>query len=90
MDFRLAVTVFTSVFLAELGDKTQLSTMLFASSPDRSPSIVFVAASLALVTSTALGVFAGQLLGTRINPQLLARIAGVAFIAIGVWTFLRA
>ena len=90
MDFRLTVMVFSTVFLAELGDKTQLSTVLFASSPDRSPWIVFASASLALVTSTALGVFAGQLIGGRIDPKLLARIAGLAFIAIGAWTFLRA
>jgi putative Ca2+/H+ antiporter (TMEM165/GDT1 family) len=90
MDFRLAVAVFSTVFLAELGDKTQLSTMLFASSPGRSPWTVFVAASLALATSTALGVFAGQLVGARINPQLLARVAGLVFIVIGAWTFLRA
>jgi putative Ca2+/H+ antiporter (TMEM165/GDT1 family) len=89
MDFKLLVTVFTTVFLAELGDKTQLSTMLFASSPGQSKWTVFVGASLALVISTALGVFAGELIGARINPQLLARIAGVGFIAVGVWTFLR-
>ncbi len=90
MDIKLVVTVFASVFVMELGDKTQLTTVLFASSPGQSKWAVFVGASLALVTSAALGVFAGQLLGARINPQLLARIAGLAFIAIGVWTFLRA
>ena len=90
MDFKLVVTVFATVFLAELGDKTQLSTMLFASSPGRSKWAVFVGASLALVISAALGVFAGQLIGSRINQQMLARIAGLGFIAVGVWTLLRA
>ena len=90
MDFKLVVTVFATVFLAELGDKTQLSTMLFASSPEHSRWAVFAGASLALVLSAALGVFAGHLIGARINPQWLARIAGLGFIAVGVWTFLRA
>ena len=90
MDFRLFLTVFGTVFAAELGDKTQLSTMLFAASPDHGKLTVFLGAALALVASTALGVFAGQLIGARLNPQLLARIAGIAFVAIGVWTFLRA
>ena len=90
MDIRLVVTVFTTVFLAELGDKTQLSTVLFASSPGQSKWAVFAGASLALVTSTALGVFAGEHIGARLNAQLLARIAGLVFIAVGVWTFLRA
>ena len=90
MDLRLVATVFASVFLMELGDKTQLTTVLFASSAGRSKWAVFAGASLALVTSAALGVFAGQLIGERINPRLLARIAGLAFIAVGVWTFVRA
>jgi len=90
MDLRLLATVFVTVFVAELGDKTQLSTMVFAASPHHGKVTVFLGAALALVASAALGVFAGQLLGTRLNPTLLARVAGIAFIAIGVWTFVRA
>ena len=90
MDLKLVVTVFTTVFLAELGDKTQLSTMLFASSPEHSKLAVFIGAALALVLSAGLGVFAGELIGARINPQWLGRIAGLGFIAVGVWTLLRA
>ena len=90
MDLRLLATVFATVFVAELGDKTQLSTMLFASSPDHGRVTVFLGAALALVASAALGVFAGQLMGARLNPTLLARIAGIAFVVIGVWTFVRA
>lgn len=90
MDLRLVLTVFATVFVAELGDKTQLSTMLFAASPGAGKWAVFLGSALALVTSAALGVFAGQLLGARINPQLLSRIAGIGFVAIGIWTFVRA
>jgi putative Ca2+/H+ antiporter (TMEM165/GDT1 family) len=90
MDLKVLVTVFATVFVAELGDKTQLSTMLLAASPDHGKMTVFLGAALALVASAALGVFAGQLIGARFNPKLLSRIAGIAFVAIGVWTFLRA
>ena len=90
MDVKLVLTVFATVFVAELGDKTQLTTLLFASSPGASKWAVFLGAALALVASAALGVFAGALIGARHDPRLLARIAGVAFVALGIWTFARA
>ena len=90
MDIKLLSTVFVTVFVAELGDKTQLSTMLYASNARNSTWIVFLGAALALILSSALGVFAGELIGSRINPKLLSRIAGIGFIAVGLWTLLRA
>jgi putative Ca2+/H+ antiporter (TMEM165/GDT1 family) len=90
MDLRLLMTVFTTVFVAELGDKTQLSTMLYASGARNSKWIVFLGSALALVVSSALGVFAGTLIGSRIDPRLLARIAGAGFVAVGLWTILKA
>jgi len=87
---KLTVTVFATVFLAELGDKTQLATLLFASSPAHGKWAVFVGTALALVASAALGVFAGSVLGARLDTRLLSRIAGLTFVAIGVWTFLKA
>jgi putative Ca2+/H+ antiporter (TMEM165/GDT1 family) len=80
--------VFVSVFLAELGDKTQLATLLFASVPETSKLGVFLAAAGALVASTVLAVLVGERLGTWIRPDLLTTIAGVAFIAIGAWMVL--
>jgi putative Ca2+/H+ antiporter (TMEM165/GDT1 family) len=90
LDFKLLATVFVTVFLAELGDKTQLSTMLYAATTPHARWVVFTGAALALVASSALGVFAGALIGTRLDPKLLAQIAGAGFIAVGVWTLLRA
>ena len=90
MDVKLLLTVFVTVFLAELGDKTQLSTVLYASGSSNGKLTVFIGAALALVLSSALGVFVGAQIGTRLDPTLLARVAGVSFIAIGVWTIVNA
>ena len=77
--------VFLSVFLAELGDKTQVATLLFAATPGISQIGVFVAAAGALVTSSALAVLVGERLGAWIPPHYLTRAAGVLFVAIGGW-----
>ena len=89
MDWKLLTTVFGSVFVAELGDKTQLATMLFAAKGEVSRLQVFLAASAALVVSTAIGVFAGRLLTECVGEQVLKYVAGSAFVAIGLWTLLR-
>lgn len=80
------LTVFATVFLAELGDKTQLATVLFAADPDRSRLSVFLGASAALVLSSAIGVLAGGLVGGMVDPRHLSYAAGVGFIIIGAWT----
>ncbi len=90
MDWKVFLTVFGAVFIAELGDKTQLATMLFAADRDVSKYTVFFAASAALVLASAIGVLAGALLSEYIDATLLSYIAGVAFIAIGVFTLVRA
>jgi putative Ca2+/H+ antiporter (TMEM165/GDT1 family) len=90
MDLKLLATVFASVFVAELGDKTQLATMLFAAESAGSRTTVFLAASGALVVATAIGVLAGGLVAEHVSPSTLKVVAGAGFIAIGVWTLLRA
>ncbi|MEE4661262.1 MAG: TMEM165/GDT1 family protein [Halieaceae bacterium] len=86
MEWKTFLIVFGTVFAAELGDKTQLATLLFASSEDVGKWTVFFAASLALVAAAGIGVLAGALLGELINPRYLQYFAGVAFIAIGIFT----
>ena len=86
MELKTLLVIFGTVFLAELGDKTQLATVLFASNRANSAWFVFGAASLALVASSALGVLAGNLLSHVVNTRHLSIVAGVGFIAIGVWT----
>ena len=78
-------TIFIAVFVAELGDKTQLATLLFASDRSISPVMVFAAAASALVLSTAIVVLAGDVAGRYLNMIPLKMIAGLGFIAIGVW-----
>jgi putative Ca2+/H+ antiporter (TMEM165/GDT1 family) len=83
---RTFFTVLATVFLAEIGDKTQLSTMLFAAKGETSKWIVFLAASLALVLAAGLGVLVGGVIERLINPRTLKIIAGIGFIIIGIWT----
>ena len=90
MDIKLLFTVFASVFIAELGDKTQLATLLFAADKEVSKLTVFAGASLALIVASAIGVLAGSMISQHINEKYLHYAAGVGFIAIGIWTFIRA
>ncbi len=90
MDWKIFLTIFASVFIAELGDKTQLATMLFAADKDLSKYTVFIAASAALIVASALGVLAGSFLTEYINEKYLHYIAGIGFIGIGVFTLYNA
>jgi len=90
MDLKILTTVFTSVFIAELGDKTQLATMLFAADKDSSKLIVFAGAALALVLTSAIGVAAGSIVSQYVSEKTLQYVAGVGFIGIGLWTLFKA
>jgi len=89
-DWKVFLTIFASVFIAELGDKTQLATMLFATDKDVSKWMVFASASCALVVASAFGVLAGTFLSGYINEKVLAYIAGTSFILIGLYTIYSA
>jgi putative Ca2+/H+ antiporter (TMEM165/GDT1 family) len=90
MNWTVFLTIFVSVFIAELGDKTQLATMLFAADKEVSKYTVFFAASAALIVASAVGVLAGSLLAEYINEKYLHYVAGVGFIGIGVFTLYNA
>jgi putative Ca2+/H+ antiporter (TMEM165/GDT1 family) len=84
--FATMFTVAVSVFIAEIGDKTQLATMMFASDAKASLWAVFIGSSLALIAAAGIGVVAGSALTKFISPEALKLIAGIGFIAIGIWT----
>ena len=90
MELKVFFTVFAAVFIAELGDKTQLATMLFAADKEVSKWTVFLGASAALLVATAIGVIAGTLLSEFINEKYLNYLAGAGFILIGAFTLVRA
>ena len=90
MDWKIFTTIFAAVFIAELGDKTQLATMLFAADKEVSKLTVFFAASFALVVASAIGVLAGSLLSEYINEKYLHYIAGTGFLIIGAYTLYHA
>lgn len=83
MDWKIFGTAFLTLFLAEIGDKTQLAVITMTASTE-SKLAVFLGASLALVTVTLLAVLLGGVLTQFIPAEWLHRIAAVAFIAIGV------
>ena len=90
MDLKILATVFIAVFIAELGDKTQLATLLFAADKDVSKWTVFLGASSALVVAAGIGVLAGGLIAQYVSEKLLHYVAGIGFVGIGVWTLLKA
>ena len=83
MDWRLVGTSFLAIFLAELGDKTQVATMSLAAGDD-DKGAVLLGASAALVASSILAVLVGAAVSKVVSPQLLRRGAGVIFIVLGV------
>jgi putative Ca2+/H+ antiporter (TMEM165/GDT1 family) len=90
MDWKIFATIFVAVFIAELGDKTQLATMLFAADKEVSRYTVFLAASAALIVASAIGVLAGSLLSEFVNEKYLHYVAGIGFIGIGIYTLYNA
>jgi len=83
MDLRVLVTTFGIIFLAEMGDKTQLAAMTMAAQTKK-PWAVFVGSSLALAAVSALGVVVGSVIGDYVPLEWVKRGAAVAFIIIGI------
>lgn len=88
IDPKAMLPIFSSVFMAELGDKTQLATVCFTAGGSCSKTEVFLASSLALTLSTLLAVIFGAAIGRIIPADLLKAGAGLIFIVMGL-VFLR-
>lgn len=83
MDWRILLTTFGVIFLAEMGDKTQLAAMTMAAQSKR-PWTVFIGASVALIAVSAIGVMVGGVVGNYVPLIWVKRVAAISFIVIGV------
>lgn len=81
---RVFISTFITIFLAELGDKTQVTTLLM-SAQSEAPWIVFLGAGTALVSTSLIGVLLGQWLARRLSPQTIDTAAGTLLLAITLW-----
>jgi putative Ca2+/H+ antiporter (TMEM165/GDT1 family) len=81
-------TAFITIFLAELGDKTQIATLLFASNKETSKWVVFFGAALALTLTSAIAVLLGGTISEYVSEKTLKLVGGMGFIVVGVWTLL--
>ncbi len=86
MEWKIFLTVFASIFVAEMADKTQLVTILFATDKAVSKWLVFLGSASALVMASAIAVLAGTMLSHVINVRMMSIVAGSGFILIGAWT----
>ncbi|MDM9379941.1 TMEM165/GDT1 family protein [Chlorogloeopsis sp. ULAP01] len=79
-------TTFITIFLAEIGDKTQLSTLLM-SAESNSPWVVFIGSAAALITTSLLGVILGSWIASRLSPKTINKAAGVMLLLISLMLF---
>ncbi len=88
MFWKTAGLVFATVFLAEIGDKTQLATMLFSAKAEANKWAVFAGSAAALVLAAGMGVLLGAMIERWVSPATLKMVAGLGFMAVGAWTLL--
>ena len=86
IDWKLFWSTFALLFMAELGDKTQLAVICTSASSDR-PWTVFLGATLALVMVTLIGTLAGQFISRFVSPDILRKGAAGLFVLMGVLMF---
>ena len=78
------ITTFTTIFIAELGDKTQIATLMLSAESGK-PIIVFIGSSLALISSSVVGVLIGKWLSKKISPSKFTLFTGILMILISVF-----
>ena len=82
--FNILITSFSTIFLAELGDKTQLATLMLSAQSGR-PIIIFTGAALALITTSLLGVIIGQWIANNLPRQSFTLISGLIMLSLGIY-----
>ena len=80
----ILITSFSTIFLAELGDKTQLATLMLSAQSGR-PLIIFIGAALALITTSLLGVLIGQWIANNLPRQTFTVVAGIIMLSLGIY-----
>ncbi len=85
----ILVTTFTTVFVAELGDKTQIATLLLSAQSGK-PIIVFIGASLALICSSLVAVLLGRWIAKSMPAERFDLMAGILMIGLGIWLGIQA
>ncbi len=90
MDWKVFLVVIGTAFLAELGDKSQVLTLMYTSTKQASPLVVFIGVSTALVLATGVGVIAGGALANFVSPRTLAWLSGLGFLILGGFTLFKA
>ena len=81
--------LFFTVFFAEIADKTQLATVMYASQKEHHNGVVFFAASLALIVASAIAVFAGSIMSKWVSDKYVSWIAGIGFVMVGLWILFK-
>lgn len=89
MDWKIFASTFATIFVAELGDKTQLAALSF-SAGSVSKWTIFAATSLALIAASAMAIAGGEALSQIVSPLWLRRASGVLFLVMGIVFLVRA
>ena len=82
--YSIFITTFTTIFIAELGDKTQIATLMLSAESGK-PIIVFIGSSIALISSSLVGVLIGKWLSNKISPNKFAFFTGLLMIIISIF-----
>ena len=82
--FRILITTFSTIFLAELGDKTQLATLMLSAQSGR-PLIIFIGAALALISTSLLGVLIGRWIANNLPRQRFTLLSGIIMLSLGIY-----
>ena len=82
--FNILITTFSTIFLAELGDKTQLATLMLSAQSGR-PLIIFIGAALALISTSLLGVLIGRWIANNLPRQRFTLVSGIIMLSLGTY-----
>ncbi len=82
--FSILITSFSTIFLAELGDKTQLATLILSAQSGR-PIIIFMGAALALISTSLLGVLIGRWIANNLPRQMFTLVSGIIMVSLGIY-----